>query len=200
MIDIKNFRENPNAYRDNNKKKGRDVKLIDVVLELDEKWRKLKKEGDDLRRERNKISEEINKAKKTREEKTARELIMKAKEIPAKLRELEEEEKTAYEKLKKELKKIPTLMEKNVPVGKSDKENVVRKKAGKIPKFNFPLKTHVELAENLDVADFDASAEVAGNGFYYLKNDLGMLNQALIQFTIEHMAKKRLQDGNERFQ
>ncbi|MEK6898046.1 MAG: serine--tRNA ligase [Nanoarchaeota archaeon] len=190
MIDIKNFRENPNAYRDNNKKKGRDVKLIDVVLELDEKWRKLKKEGDDLRRERNKISEEINKAKKTREEKTARELIMKAKEIPAKLRELEEEEKTAYEKLKKELKKIPTLMEKNVPVGKSDKENVVRKKAGKIPKFNFPLKTHVELAENLDVADFDASAEVDGNGFYYLKKELALLNQALIHFTIDFMVKK----------
>jgi|TARA_Y100000310_G_scaffold262802_1_gene272611 seryl-tRNA synthetase len=189
MVDIKDLREHPEIYKANNKKKARDVNLIEDVLDLDKKWRKLKFKEDDLRSERNKISEKINKSKKEKNEKKAKELIKKAKEIPEKLNRLNNETKETYKKLKEELSKIPTLMEDNVPIGKSDKENVVRKIVGKPPKFNFPIKNHVELIEDLDIGDFDVSGEVSGKGFYYLKNDLGLLNQALIQFTINFMQK-----------
>lgn len=190
MIDIKELRENPNLYKKNNKKKGRESSIIDQVLELDEKWRKLKTQDDSLRSERNKISEAINQAKKKKQEKEAKELIIKAKEIPKKLKKNEEKEKILYNELQKALYDIPNLMHPDVPIGKSDKDNIVKKVVGKPTKLAFPPKNHVEIIENLDLADFDASATVAGNGFYYLKNELGLLNRALINFAIDFMRDK----------
>ena len=173
MIDLKDLRENPEKYRANMKKKSRDEKLINQVLSIDEKWRSVKPRADSLRAERNKISEQINQAKK--EGHDAKELIKRAREIPEKLKQLEEEETSTYGQLQKELYKIPNLMHKDVPAGKSEKDNVVKKYVGKPTKFKFPAKTHVEIIEAFDLGDFDASAKVAGNGFYYLKDDLAML-------------------------
>ena len=85
---------------------------------------------------------------------------------------------------------MPNFISKETPKGKDGSENVEYIKGGKIPKFNFPIKNHVELAENLGIADFDASARVSGTGFYYLKNELAILNQALIRFAIDFMRKK----------
>ncbi|MCX6749662.1 MAG: serine--tRNA ligase [Candidatus Pacearchaeota archaeon] len=188
MIDLKDLRERPAIYKANMKKKGRDEKIVDKVLTLDEKWRKLKMQVDSLRAERNKISEAINQEKK--KGKDAKELIKKAGEIPGKLKALEEEESGVYIELQKNLHDIPNLMHKDVPAGKSEKDNVVRKVVGKPIKFKFPAKTHVELIESLDIGNFDASAKVAGNGFYYLKGDLALLNRALIDFAVDFMNKK----------
>lgn len=188
MIDLKDLRERIDVYKKNSEKKGKDVKVIDEVLSLDEKWRKLKFQADKLRASRNKISEEINKFKK--EKKDASSLIKQAKQIPNKIKEQEEKEKNLFNDLQKKLYEIPNLMDKSVPVGKDDSENVVRKVEGKQTKFDFKPKNHVELVENLNVVDFDASAKVAGNGFYYLKGDLGLLNRALINFAIDFMKKK----------
>ena len=188
MIDIKDLRENPGKYRENMKKKGMGSKLVDSVLSLDEKWRETKATGDRLRAERNKISEEINQAKKQGQ--GAENLIRRAREIPGKLKELEEEEGKLRRDLQAALYGIPNLMHPGVPKGKSEKDNVVRKTIGKKTTFSFKPKTHVELIEDLDLGDFDASGKVAGNGFYYLKNDLAMLNQALISFAIDFMQKK----------
>src|SRR3989344_3195719 len=98
MIDIKHLRENPELYKENAKKKFKDVKIVDSVLKLDSEWRKLKLEADNLRSERNKISEEINQAKK--KGKNADALIKKAREIPEKLEHVEQQEKETYEKLR----------------------------------------------------------------------------------------------------
>lgn len=190
MIDIKDLRERPDVYRQNMQKKEKDLKILDKALKLDEKWRKIKLNADKLRHDRNKISEEINKAKKSKDEKKSRALIKKAKEIPEKLKDIEEKEGLALEDLKKVLYEIPNLMHPDVPSGKSDKENVVRKIYGKIKKFAFTPKNHVELIENLGLGDFEASARVAGNGFYYLKGDLALLNRALMNFVIDFMEKK----------
>ena len=189
MIDIKDLRERPDVYRKNNKKKGRELKIIDEVLKLDEAWRKTKYEADNLRKERNKVSERINQAKKKKDEKTAKEMIKKAKEIPEMLKELEGKEGNLFDELQISLRKIPNLMHDKVPQGKDDSENKVIKKGGKIPKIK-DAKNHVEITEGLGIVDFDASAEVAGTGFYYLKGDLAMLNRALINFTIDFMLKK----------
>ena len=188
MIDPKNLREQPEKYRANMKKKGRDEKIVSHVLELDEQWRETKLKADKLRHERNSISEQINQAKKRKAD--ASPLIKKAREIPERLRELETEEKDLYESLTKRLLEIPNLMHPQVPVGKSEKDNKVRKIVGAKTKLKFPAKTHVELIEAMDLGDFDASAKVAGNGFYYLKGDLALLNRALIDFAVDLMNKK----------
>jgi seryl-tRNA synthetase len=188
MIDIKNLRENPGMYKKNTKKKGNEG-LIEEVLKLDEEWRKIKLKSDKLRGERNKVSKKINEEKK--KDGNVSLLLKKAKEIPEKIRKLEEKEKEIYVKLNAKIYGIPNLMHEKVPVGKDESDNVVRKKVGKIPKFNFPVKNHTEIIEKLGIADFDASAKVAGNGFYYLKGDLALLNRALINFAIDFMEKKK---------
>lgn len=188
MIDIKDLRERPEIYIINIKKKGKSDSVIKEVLKIDKEWRKLKKEDDDLRAERNKISKQISEAKK--QKKNVSLLLQHAKQIPEKLKKNEEEENKIYKKLQEKLYDIPNLMHEDVPKGKDDKDNVVRKKIGKIPKFLFKVRNHVEIIETLDLADFDASARTSGNGFYYLKGDLALLNRSLINFTIDFMEKK----------
>ncbi len=193
MLDIKYIRENPGKIKENLKKKFQDKKipLVDKLLELDENWRKIKLEADSLRSERNKISENINQAKKNKEETKAKEFIKKAKEIPIKIKKIEEKEKILEKEIKKILLVIPNIMSEETPSGRDASENKEIKKSGKIPKFDFTVKNHVELSEELGIADFNASAKVAGSGFYYLKNELAILNQALLRFTIDFMQTKK---------
>ena len=192
MIDIKLIRDDPELVKENIKKKFQNEKLVlvDKVRKLDEDWRKLKYKEDEFRSERNKISISINKLKKEKKEKEAEKLIKKAKEIPEEINESQEKRKKLEEKIKKIMFKIPNMIHKSVPLGKDDSENIEIKKCGNIRKFDFPIKNHVELIESLNLGDFDASSRVSGKGFYYLKNELALLNQALIQFGIEFMRKK----------
>ena len=192
MIDIKLLRENPDLVRENIKKKAQDEKLplVDKIIEVDKEWRNIKGQADNLRSSRNKISEEINKAKKNKDEKAAKELIEKAKEIPEELVKLEEKENSLAEEIKQMMYKIPNFISPETPKGKDSSENVEYITGGKIPKFNFTPKNHVELAEALGIVDFDASARVSGTGFYYLKKELAIVNQALIRFAIDFMRDK----------
>ena len=193
MLDIKLIRENPKLVKENIKKKFQNEKLplVDKIIKLDEEWRKIKYQEDGLRAERNKISEEINKLKKAKAD--ASKLIKKAKDIPGEIEKLEEKRKKLEESIKEDMILIPNIISKDTPVGKNEKGNTEIKKGGKKPKFNFKIKNHVELIESLGIGDFDASARVSGNGFYYLKGDLALLNQALIRFAIEFMNKKNYQ-------
>jgi seryl-tRNA synthetase len=193
MIDIKLVRENPELVKENMKKKFQDSKipLVDEVLKLDEEWRGYRLKADKLRSERNKLSEEVNKAKKAKDEKKAKQVIEKAKEIPKKLEAIEESEKKLGEEIRKIMYKIPNIIHDSVPLGKDDSENVEIEKGGKTTKFNFPVKNHVELLESLGLADWEASSRVSGTGFYYLKNELAILNQALIRFAIDFMREKK---------
>lgn len=190
MIDIKLIRENRGLVENNMKDKFQDdkVPLVDEVRALDEKWRKLKAESDILRAERNTISKQISEAKKAGQ--NAHDLLKKAKNIPERIAEIEKESSELQSKINEIMLKIPNIMSDDVPKGKDASENKEIKKVGKIPKFKFEPKNHVELVEKLKLADFDASARVSGNGFYYLKGDLALLNQALIRFAIEFMTKK----------
>ena len=190
MLDIKFIRENPDLVKKNIKKKFQDdkVKKVDELLEKENKYRELLQKSEKLRAERNKITSEINQLKK--KEKDISKLIKKAKDIPNKIKKSEEN----ISQLKKEIIEImliiPNIISKETPKGKDESQNKEIKKGGKIKKFDFPIKNHVEIIEKLGLADFDASARVSGNGFYYLKNELALLNQALVRFTIEFMQKK----------
>jgi seryl-tRNA synthetase len=188
MLTTKFIRENEVRVKDNMQFLGKDASLVDSFLSLDEAWRKEKKELDTLRNERNTVSEQINAAKKAGED--AQAFIAKAKNIPAQIKEKEALVMKHELEMKRLGARIPNIVHENVPKGKDDSENVEVKSWGKKRHFSFPIKTHVELAEALGIVDFEASAKVTGNGFYYLKNDLALLNQALIQFAIDHLLKK----------
>ncbi len=193
MLDIKLFRDNPKLIRENLKKKFQDkkIKLVDEIITLDETWRKDKFYADNLRKERNIVSEKINVAKKSKDEKTVKELIKRAQEIPQKIKTSEEETMRVENKIKELLLQIPNIISTQTPRGKDATENKEIKKFGKVKKFSFPVKNHVELIETLGIGDFEKSAQVSGKGFYYLKNELALLNQALIRFAIDFMRKKK---------
>ena len=193
MIDIKLIRENPKLVEQNIKRKGQNEKLVllDKVIKLDEDWRAIKFEADNLRKNRNVISEQINQAKKNNDEKKAKEFIQKAKKIPEEIAELEQKDNKLAEEIRQIMNQLPNFFSPKVPIGKDASENVEIKKVGKPGKFNFPVKNHVELTENLGVADFEASARVSGKGFYYLKNELAILNQALIMYARDFLGKKK---------
>jgi len=193
MLNIKLIRDHPDLVKANLKKKFQNEKLqlIDKIRKKDVEWRNQKTRVDKLRHERNNVSKDIAKAKKAG--KTTTLLMKKAKVIPGKIEEIEAKTRKLQSQIREMLLKIPNIIHKSVPIGKDESANKIIKKVGKIPKLTFKLKNHVELAESLGIADFDASARVSGNGFYYLKGDLALLNQALIRFAIDFMQKKDYQ-------
>jgi len=191
MLDINLVRENPKLIEKNLRNKFQEDKIL-ILQELikdDNEWRKLKLKADNKRSERNKISLEISKAKK--EGKNIKPILKRAKEIPQELEKIEIKLKKVKNNADKALLQLPNIMHSTVPKGKDDSKNKVIKIIGKPKKPTFKIKNHVELVECLGLADFEASAKTSGNGFYFLKGDLALLNQALIRYTIEFMQKKK---------
>ncbi len=191
MLDIKFIRENAEIVKKSleKRKDTEKIKWVDEVLALDEKWRSLKQEIDDLRHKRNVITEEIMQMKKSGED--ASEKLKEAKEIPEKIKKLETELNDITNKRKFYLMRIPNVLHESVPYGIDDSENVEIKKVGDIPKFDFKLKPHGELVESLNVADFKRAAKVAGAGFNYLKGDLALLDLALQRFAIDFLTQRK---------
>tara|TARA_Y100000310_G_C20676263_1_gene813254 strand:+ start:530 stop:1798 length:1269 start_codon:yes stop_codon:yes gene_type:complete len=191
MLDINLLRNDPELVKENQVRANDEVTKVNEVLKLDKKWRALKVETDKLRNKRNQISQAINNAKKSSDEAAAKKLIKDAKSIPDEIKSIELKSTKLREQIDKILSTMPNIISNKTPSGKDDKDNKEIKKVGKKPTFKFPIKNHVELCENLEIADFDASGKVTGNGFYYLKKELAILNQALIQFTLNFMKKQK---------
>lgn len=192
MLDVRYIRENPEHVIENVKFRniaGLNVeKTVKELLAADGKWRELKQKVDDLRHRRNKVSEEINAAKKAG--KIINALVKEASEIPKKLAAAEKEMNDAEAIVISRLRLLPNILQKDVPVGKSAEDNVELKRFGKPKKFSFELKPHGELAEELNIADWKRGAKVAGAGFYYLKGKLALLDHSLQRFGIDYMVKK----------
>ncbi len=193
MIDVRRVREGKKVFVKAYKRMKRPelLKDLDELVAKDEQLRKLQYDLDLLKAKRNQYSEEINKAKKAGGKVDA--VLKKVKTVSVKIKKQSEK----YDKVRAEVRDLadalPNLIHEKVPYGKDDSGNVQLKIWGKKPKFTFPVKNHVELLEGLDAVDFDASAKAAGNGFYYLKGDFALLNQALLQFGIAHMRKAGFQ-------
>ncbi|MFP4523243.1 MAG: serine--tRNA ligase [Candidatus Nanoarchaeia archaeon] len=196
MIDIKLLREDATTVKNNMKKKFMEnrIYLIDEILEIDKEWRATKLEADNLRKDKNTISKKINEVKKNKnigaQGPSLSELFSQAKQIPKKIKELEQRESNLKEAADKLLQKIPNIMHSSVPKGKDDSENKEIKKWGETKTPPYEIKNHVELLEDLGLADFETAALMSGNGFYILKGDVALLNQALIRYTIEKMQSK----------
>ncbi|MFT4303009.1 MAG: serine--tRNA ligase [Candidatus Woesearchaeota archaeon] len=189
MLDIKFIRENPDKVKENIKKKFQDSKvaLVDDIIAKDKEYLLLLKETEILRNKRNTISKDINDAKKNGVDPS--DILEEAKKIPEKLKTIELKLSALSNEINDILLSIPNIIHDSVPIGKNDSENVVREIIGDPVVPNFEVINHAEIAESLHVADFDTSAETSGNGFYYLKGDLALLNVALINYSRDYMVK-----------
>ena len=189
MIDIKFLRENPDAVKENIKKKFQDSKLplVDEVIKLDAESRAVKQQADDLRANRNKISKQIGALMhqgKKEEAMAIREQVTKQADL---LEELEQKEAELSSKVTEIMMTIPQIIDPSVPIGKDDSENVEIERYGEpfVPDFEVPY--HTDIMENLNGIDFDSARKVAGNGFYYLMGDIARLHIAVISYARDFM-------------
>ena len=189
MIDIKFLRENPDAVKENIKKKFQDQKLplVDEVIELDAESRKTQQEADGLRADRNRISKEIGALMGKGQKEEAEAAKKKVGEFSARLAELEAKEAELSEKITKIMMTIPNIIDPSVPIGKDDSENVEVERFGepKVPDFEIPY--HTDIMEKLNGIDLDAARRVAGNGFYYLMGDIARLHSAVLAYARDFM-------------
>jgi seryl-tRNA synthetase len=192
MIDIKFLRENPDAVKENMKKKFQDSKLplVDEVIALDAESRKAKQEADELRANRNKISKEIGSLMAQGKKEEAEAKKAEVAEDAKRLLELEEKEKELEEKVTKIMMVIPNIIDPSVPIGKDDTENVEVTRYGEpvVPDFEVPY--HTEIMEKFNGIDLDSARKVAGNGFYYLMGDIARLHSAVISYARDFMINR----------
>ena len=192
MIDIKLIREDRDLVKENIKKKFQDDKLVlvDEVYELDQKVRKLKKEGDELRFKRNELSGEIGSLMRDGKKEDAEKIKADVSAINERLEGLEEEENKLNIEIKTRMMVIPNIIDESVPLGKSDEDNVELEKFGeaKVPSYEVPY--HIDILESLQGVDMDAASKVAGNGFYYLLGDVARLHSAILTYARDFMIDK----------
>ncbi|MBU4204602.1 serine--tRNA ligase [Patescibacteria group bacterium] len=174
MLDIKFIRQNPQIVKDACQKKQ--VKVdVDLLLKLDLEKRSLINLIETNRANQNKLGKnEIEEAKKIKEA----------------IKKIEPNLKNIEGKLNVLLSVVPNIPFDDVPLGKDDSQNVVIKKCGKIPKFNFQPKQHSEIGKNLDIIDIERASKIAGTRFYYLKNEGALLERALVNFAFDILVKK----------
>ena len=189
MLDIKFLRENPEAVKENIRKKFQDDKLplVDEVITLDEANRAVMKEADELRANRNKISKMIGGLMAQGKRDEAEEAKRKVSEESAALAALEQKEEQFAERIRKIMMTIPNIIDPSVPIGKDDSENVEVERFGEpvVPDFEIPY--HTEIMESFGGIDLDGARRVAGNGFYYLIGDIARLHSAVISYARDFM-------------
>ena len=188
MLDINLFRDSPKLIKKDLEKRNQKEKtrLVDEIVKKDTKWRTNIKKLELLKKKRNQITQEITKLKQ--QNKSATSLIKEAKELPSKIKTLEATLDKLKKQINEDLSKVPNITHKDCPKGKSEKDNPVIKKVGKPKKLS--LTTHTELAEKLNLADFDAGRSNAGKGFNYIKGDLALLDYSLQRYGVDFLLKQ----------
>lgn len=208
MLDMRLFRENPDVIRDSENKRFKDPKLVDKVVELDNKWRDVLKDVENLKHRRNVVSRQIAQLKKSK--KPTKKKIQEMRKIN---KDIENNDKKADEYLSRRdlyRYKIGNILHKDVNKGNTEVENKFIRAWGKpqvllkdmeafkrdtrgtldFKNLNFKPKSHVDILEKLDLADIGRAAKLSGARFFYLKNELVTLNLALINFSMDFLAKQ----------
>ena len=192
MIDLKFLRENPDAVKENIKKKFQDHKLplVDEVIELDKQSRAAQQEADELRAKKNQISKQIGALMAQGKKEEAEAVKAEVAQISKRLAELEPMEKELSEKVTNIMMSIPNIIDPSVPIGPDDSCNVEIQKYGEpvVPDFEVPY--HTEIMERFDGIDLDAAGRVAGNGFYYLMGDIARLHSSVISYARDFMINR----------
>ncbi|RMG41866.1 MAG: serine--tRNA ligase [Candidatus Dadabacteria bacterium] len=185
MIDLRDLRERPDAYREACRKKG--IKFdIDAFLTLDKNYRSLKSELEELRAKQNRFNKELRSLQGEEKEKRLQEM----KALAATLKHKSSDFKELETEWKNQQLFIPSIPLESVPEGKDDSENQELRKWGEIPGFDFKPRDHVELGELRDLIDIERGVKIAGTRNYFLKGDLVRLKHAVLQFACDLLHKK----------
>ena len=189
MIDIKLIRENPELVKENIKKKFQDHKLVlvDEVIELDKKNREAKLNGDNLRADRKKTSEQVGQLMKAGQKEDAEKLRQEVQKINAALEENEALEEKYSEEIKERMMKIPNIMDASVPIGKNDSENVEVQKFGEPTVPNYEIPHHADIINTFNGLDKESAGRTSGMGFYYLIGDIARLHEAMLAYARDYM-------------
>lgn len=190
LRDIEEFRTNLDKIIKTEKKRFKDPKSAEKVLEFDKLWRSVLQEIQDLRQKRNEESSQISKYKKSGEGDKAKNAILQSKLIKEKIDELEKKKVEYLERREKYRYSIGNDLHESVPIGETEESNLIIRKFGKIPEFDFQPLSHVNLIQDINGADIKKASEVVGSRFYYLKGDLVLLNLALIRFALDKLISK----------
>ena len=192
MIDINLIRNNRDLVKENIKKKFQDHKLplVDEVYELDIKYRDSKKHGDELRSEKNNLSNKIGLLMREKNLVEAENCKNRVQEINEELKTLEVEEEKLQEQIKEIMMKIPQIIDSSVPIGEDDSKNVEIEKFGEpvVPDFEIPY--HADICEALSGLDKDSAGRTSGNGFYYLTGNIARLHSAVLSYARDFMINK----------
>lgn len=190
MLDIKLIRENYDLVQKNLERRGDDqiLETLKIIKVHDEEWRTIVEELNSLRAERNQNIKVVAELRDAGEDTSK--YIEETVTLNNQIEKIKDRENQLRNTLDNNMNLLPNLLHKDAPPGKDESENKEIKTWGTPRQFEFPVKNHVEIIEEKKLADFQSSAKTSGAGFYLLKGDLALLNQALIQFAIEHMRKK----------
>ena len=192
MLDIKFVRENPEAVKENIRKKFQDEKLVlvDEVIALDQENRNIKQEVEALRANKNKISKQIGALMAQGKKEEAEQVKKEVAASGTRIEELSAREKEVEEQLRKKMMTIPNMIDPSVPIGKNDSETVDVQRSGEpvVPDFEIPY--HTEIMERFNGIDLDSARKVAGNGFYYLMGDIARIHSAVISYARDFMINR----------
>ena len=189
MLDIKFLRTNPDAVKENIKKKFQDEKLplVDKVIELDAEYRAAKGRGDELRALRNSVSKEIGGLMAQGKRDEAEVVKQKVKDMADELAALQVKEGELEAEIRKIMLIIPNIIDDSVPIGKDDSENVEIQRYGEPVTPDFEVPYHVDIMESLNGIDLDSARKTSGNGFYYLCGDIARLHSAILSYARDFM-------------
>ena len=192
MLDIKFVRENPDKVKENIKKKFQDHKLelVDKVIKEDEEYREIKVKADNLRKERNDISDNIGALMREGKKEEGLALKEKVTKINDELKGLEEKEEILSKEIKEMMCLIPNIVADDVPIGEDDSKNVDIEHIGEpvVPDFEVPY--HADIMASFNGLDKEAAGRVSGNGFYYLMGDIARLHSACLSYARDFMIDK----------
>ena len=192
MIDIKLIREQRDLVRENIKKKFQDEKLplVDEIYELDKKFRNTKKEADDLRSQKNKLSDKIGSLMREGKKEEGLKIKEEIGAISFKIANLENEEERLEQEIKEKMLLIPQIIDESVPIGEDDSKNVELERFGEpfVPDYEIPY--HADICESLNGLDKEAAGRTSGNGFYFLMGDIARLHSSLLAYARDFMIDK----------
>ena len=192
MLDIKFVRENPDKVKENIKKKFQDKKLplVDEVISLDQRIRELKTNGDNLRQERNEISNTIGALMRDKKIEEANLKKDRVKDINNELVNIEKDEEELSSLLKEKMMTIPNMIADDVPIGEDDSKNVEEARFGEPVVPNYEIPYHSDIMASFNGLDKEAAGRVSGNGFYYLMGDIARLHSAVLAYARDFMIDK----------
>ena len=189
MIDIRLIRENKELVKENIKKKFQDHKLplVDEVYDLDIQFREAKQEADQLRAEKNKKSAEIGLLMRDGKKDEAEKIKNEVAKTNDRIEKKKKKEVNLEAEIKKRMMVIPNIMDKTVPIGKDDSENVENEKFGEpvVPDYEIPY--HADIIDQFKGLDKESAGRTSGNGFYYLQGDIARLHSAMLSYARDYM-------------